>query len=124
MYGSIMALKRNSLAITFLVKNYAFEPRLIIGLMRWVGSHFFFINKAVDPGLIQVLEHEIVPRLEQDAPALVSEEALKADPLLHQFTLIFDREGYSPDFMARMRKKRIACITYHKYPKDNWDQTT
>ena len=86
------------------------------------GRPFFFINKAVDPGLIQVLEHEIVPRLEQDAPALVSEEDLKADPLLHQFTLIFDREGYSPDFMARMRKKRIACITYHKYPKDNWDK--
>jgi len=35
-------------------------------------------------------------------------------------TLVFDREGYSPDFFLRMKQKRIACITYHKYPEDDW----
>lgn len=84
------------------------------------GQPFFFINKAVDPGLCQVLEQEIVPRLEQDTSNLVNKEALDANPLLHRFTLIFDREGYSPDLMLRMKDKRIACITYHKYPKEDW----
>ncbi len=84
------------------------------------GQPFFFINKAVDPGLCQVLEHEIVPRLEQDVPNVINTEALDADPLLHRFTLIFDREGYSPELMSRMKDKRIACITYHKYPKEDW----
>ena len=44
------------------------------------GQPFFFINKAVDPGLCQVLEHEIVPRLEQDIPNVVNTVALDADP--------------------------------------------
>jgi len=84
------------------------------------GQPFFFINKAVDPGLCQVLEHEIVPRLEQDVPNVINTAALDADPLLHRFTLIFDREGDSPELMSRMKDKRIACITYHKYPKEDW----
>ena len=32
------------------------------------GQPFFIINKAVDPGLLTVLENEIVPRLEQEIP--------------------------------------------------------
>lgn len=90
----------------------------------WVNAMdsqpFFVINKAVDPGLIQVLTNEIVPRLEEEVPRQPSAEALKEDPLLHRFTLVFDREGYSPDFFSEMRKRRIACLTYHKYPKEDW----
>ena len=34
---------------------------------------------------------------------------------------MFDREGYSPEFFKEMwQTHRIACITYHKYPKDDW----
>ncbi|EKD74476.1 MAG: hypothetical protein ACD_44C00428G0001 [uncultured bacterium] len=84
------------------------------------GQPFFLVNKAVDPGLLQVLENEIVPRLEKDLPALVTPEELENNPYLHRFTIIFDREGYSPEFMKRMKEKRIACITYHKHPKENW----
>ena len=25
-----------------------------------------------------------------------------------------------PDFFAKMKKKRIACLTYHKYPGQDW----
>ncbi|MFW8601787.1 putative transposase [Desulfobacterota bacterium M19] len=32
------------------------------------GQPFFLVNKAVDPGLLTVLEDEIVPRLERDIP--------------------------------------------------------
>ena len=40
-----------------------------------------------------------------------------------RFNLIFDREGYSPDFFSRMWKKRIACLTYHKYPGEDWQKS-
>jgi hypothetical protein len=81
---------------------------------------FFVVSQAVDPGLLQVLEGDIVPRLEQDVPDQPSAEQLDADPLLHRFTVVFDREGYSPDFFATMKKRRIACLTYHKYPGEDW----
>ncbi len=84
------------------------------------GQPFFVVSQAVDPGLLQVLEHAIVPRLEKDVPGQPSAEALAADPLRHRFTLVFDREGYSPAFVARMKQKRIACLTYHKHPGEDW----
>ena len=77
------------------------------------GQPFFVVSQAVDPGLLQVLERDIVPRLEQDVPNQPSTEQLDADPLLHRFSVVFDREGYSPDFFAKMKKRRIACLTYH-----------
>jgi hypothetical protein len=114
---------------TKLPRHYVTRERLCLRATvdYWVnaldGQPFFFVNKAVDPGLIQVLEHEIVPRLEQDCPDLVDEMALEQDPLLHKLTLIFDREGYSPDLFKRLKAQRIACISYHKHPKEDWPIT-
>jgi hypothetical protein len=34
--------------------------------------------------------------------------------------MVFDREGYSPAFLARMKDRRIACLTYHKFPGADW----
>jgi hypothetical protein len=112
-------------AKTKLPKHYVAREKLCLRATvdYWVnamdGQPFFFINKAIDPGLIEILKNEIVPWLEKEIPA-VSDEKLKENPLLHRFTLIFDREGYSPTMFEYMKKKHIACITYHKYPKDNW----
>lgn len=86
------------------------------------GRPFFVVNQAVDPGLIQVIEQEIIPRLEQHLPVPVDPERLDADPLRHRFTLVFDREGYSPDFLQRMKMQRIACLTYHKFPGEDWPE--
>jgi hypothetical protein len=37
--------------------------------------------------------------------------------------IVFDREGYSPGFFKEMwQTHRIACITYHKYPKPAWSE--
>jgi len=58
--------------------------------------------------------------LDADVPGQPSEELLEADPLLHRFTVVFDREGYSPAFLQRMKAQRVACVTYHKYPGDEW----
>lgn len=46
------------------------------------GRPFFVVTQEVDPGLIKVLEQEIVPRLESDVPCQPTIEQLEADPLL------------------------------------------
>ncbi len=71
------------------------------------GQPFFYINKEVDPGLIKVVEGEIVPRLEQEVPGQPNDEQLEKQPLLPRFTLVFDREGYSPALMLRLKAKRM-----------------
>ena len=86
------------------------------------GQPFFVVNQVVDPGLIEVIEQEIVPRLEQRLPVAANGELLDADPLQRRFTLVFDREGYSPAFLKRMKTQRIACLTYHKFPGEEWSQ--
>jgi hypothetical protein len=48
-----------------------------------------------------VLRDHIVPQLKADVPNQPSEEQLEADPLLSRFTIVFDREGYSPQFFAQ-----------------------
>jgi hypothetical protein len=109
-----------------LPKHYIARERLCLSATAdyWVnavdGKPFFVVSQAVDPGMLQVLEHDIIPRLERDVPNQPSCEALNADPRLHQFTVVFDREGYSPDFLAKMKQRRIACLTYHKYPGEDW----
>jgi len=63
------------------------------------------INQVVDPGLIQSIENDILPHLKDWVAEQPSEQQLKANPLLHRFTLFFDREGYSPRFFKRLKKQ-------------------
>lgn len=86
------------------------------------GAPFFCVTKAVDPGLQKTLEEEIVPRLLQEIPGQPTTEELATDPLRHRFTLIFDREGYSPELFSRLKARRIAILTYHKHPGEAWAQ--
>ena len=82
------------------------------------GQPFFMVNQAVDPGLIEVIERDILPQLDKQVP---NQPVLLDDTLgSHRFTLVFDREGYSPDFMQRMKKQRVACLTYHKFAGQDW----
>lgn len=109
-----------------LPKHYIARQRLCLSATAdyWVnamdGQPFFVVSQPVDPGMLQVLERDIIPRLEQDVPNQPTAEQLSKDPLLHRFTVVFDREGYSPGFLARMKTKRIACLTYHKHPGEDW----
>jgi predicted nucleic acid-binding Zn-ribbon protein len=113
---------------TRLPRHYVARQKLCLRATTdyWVnamdGQPFFLLNQAVDPGMLQVLEHEIVPRLEQAIPNQPTPEQLEADAKLHRFILVFDREGYSPVFLQTLKKKRIACLTYHKYPGEDWPQ--
>ena len=111
-----------------LPKHYIARERLCLSATAdyWVnamdGKPFFVVSQAVDPGLLQVLERDIIPRLEKDVPNQLDADRLAADPLLHRFTVVFDREGYSPDFLLKMKKRRIACLTYRKYAGEDWPQ--
>src|SRR5881409_4269561 len=85
------------------------------------GQPFLYVNKEVDPGLIATIKNDVVPWLQQLAPKTAEQEQrLAEDPRAHWFTLVFDREGYSPELFAELFVKRIAILTYQKIPKDDW----
>jgi hypothetical protein len=87
------------------------------------GRPFFVISTPFTSGLLEMLRNRIVPRLLEEVPDQPTQQELDADPQLHRFTLVFDREGYSPAFFKQMwEPHRIACMTYHKYPKRDWSE--
>lgn len=85
------------------------------------GQPFLYVNKEVDPGLIATLKQDVIPWLEASVPKTAEQERrLAGDPRAHWFTVVFDREGYSPELFEAMRRKRIAILSYHKFPGDDW----
>ena len=113
-------------AQTQLPRHYVARQKLCLRATVdfWVnamdGQPFFAVNKVVDPGLIKVIEEDIVARLIREVPNQPTAAQLDADILLHRFTLVFDREGYSPEFWSRLKQQRVACLSYHKFPGDDW----
>ena len=112
---------------TALPKRYVSRQRLCLRGTTdyWVndvlGQPFFAVERPIDHGLLEVLNSEIVPRLLQDVPGQPTAAELAADRYRARFVIVFDREGYSPEFFKAMwQTHRIACITYHKYPKGDW----
>ncbi len=87
-----------------------------------LGRPFFTISSNFTTGLLDILENEIVPILRRDVPGQLSLIELESEPYRSHFVLVFDREGYSPDFFYRMWQIRIACQTYQKYPKEKWPE--
>ena len=114
---------------TKLPRRYVSRQRLCLRGTTdyWVndalGLPFFSVERPIDHGMLEALRSDIVPRLLQDVPHQPSEEELEADSCRCRFVIIFDREGYSPVFFKEMwRTHRIACITYHKHPKEAWPE--
>src|SRR2546425_403515 len=112
---------------TELPRHYVARERLCLRATAdyWVnamdGQPFLYVNKEVDPGLIATLGNEVIPWLEKTVPKTAEiEHRLTEDPRAHWFTVVFDREGYSPEFFARLFEKRIAILTYHKFPRQDW----
>jgi hypothetical protein len=110
-------------------KKHVSRARLCLpGMMEfWVnssdGSPYFFITADVNEKMNEMLNEEIVPKLLSLHP--ISEERkilmaeCKEEPV---FTLVFDREAYSPEFFAKLwNQHRIAVITCRKNVKDQWD---
>jgi len=114
---------------TNLPRRYVSRERLCLRGMTdfWVndalGQPFFVVPTALNRGLIAMLQEEIIPRLLQDVPNQPPEETLAKDLYLHRFVMVFDREGYSPNFFEYLfLTHRIACITYKKYPGEDWPE--
>ena len=112
---------------TALPRHYVARERLCLRATTdyWInamdGQPFLYVNKEVDPGLIATLKGDVIPWLEANvAKTPEQERRLAEDPRAHWFTMVFDREGYSPELFEQMRKKRIAILSYHKFPGDDW----
>lgn len=112
---------------TSLPRHYVARERLCLRATTdyWInamdGQPFLYVNKEVDPGLIATLKQDVIPWLEASL-AKTPEQArrLAEDPRTHWFTVVFDREGYSPELFEQMWRKRIAILTYHKFPREDW----
>jgi hypothetical protein len=112
---------------TTLPRHYVARERLCLRATTdyWVnamdGQPFLYVNKEVDPGLIATLKQDIIPWLEASVTKTPEQvQRLAEDARVHWFTMVFDREGYSPDLFEQMQEKRIAILTYHKFPQDDW----
>src|SRR5260370_12058275 len=112
--------------LTKLPRHYVARERLYLRATvdYWVnaldGQPFLYINKEVDHGLVQELREEFAPWLE--ANVVVSEQhrqRMEADPRVPRFTLIFDREGYSPELFLELQQRRITAFNYHRYPQQD-----
>ena len=88
------------------------------------GMPLLCLHKALDPKLIKALEQDVVPHLQQ--LGVVPEAApdlTKPDAGVPALTLVFDREGWSPDLFKRLARRGIACITWHKnFKGEDWPQ--
>lgn len=85
-----------------------------------LGRPFFVVSQTVTDGLAATLLDEIVPELLTSVPGQPSEAELAADPLLHRFVVIFDREGSAHSLLSTLWEQRIGAITYRKAVKDLW----
>lgn len=88
-----------------------------------LGRPFFVVSKAVTDGLAATLLGEIVPELLASVPSQPSEAELAADPLLHRFVMVFDREGATYSLLSKLWEKRIGAITYRKSVADLWPES-
>ena len=113
-----------------LPKHFVARQKLCLpaSVSYWInalgGTPLLCLHKALDPKLVKALEQDVVPHLLQlgvvpeAAPDLTQPEA--GAPAL---TLVFDREGWSPDLFKRLARRGIACITWHKnFKGEDWPE--
>jgi hypothetical protein len=113
---------------TCLPERFSSRDRLCVRSLMdyWVndrdGHPFFVVTALGTEGMIHHLRTQIVPRLIKEVPAQPSEEQLQADQSLHRFVIVFDREGWSPEFFAMLwLEHRIAVLTYRKGRYEPWE---
>lgn len=92
----------------------------------WVNNNeglpYFYVTGEVNEKLLEMMTEQIIPKLLNEIQTKYSEAELANDPDLPIFTLVFDREGYSPVFFEKLWEEyRIAVLTYRKNVKDNWE---
>ena len=110
-------------------KKYVSREKLCLpGMCEfWVnnneGMPYFVVTGEVNEKMQEMILKEILPKLKEKIAQKVSEETLCNDPDLPRFTLVFDREAYSPKFFKQLWvEHRVAVITYRKNVKEDWDE--
>jgi hypothetical protein len=108
-------------------KKHVSRQRLCLpGMMEfWVNNNdglpYFFITGQVNEKLQQVIEEQIIPRLNEMVP--IKSNLENEDPMSPRYTLVFDREAYSPEFFQSIwNQYHVAVITYRKNVKDIWEE--
>lgn len=86
-----------------------------------LGQPFFVINKTISTGLIQTIKEHLLDKFNSDVPNQPSKDDLLKDKYKSRYMLVFDREGYSPDFFYDLWQERISISTYKKNVTDQWD---
>lgn len=94
----------------------------------WINNNdslpYFYVTGEVNEKLLEMLSSQIIPQLLNDIQPRYTESELSNDSDLPVFTIVFDREGYSPVFFDKIwQEHRIAVLTYRKNVKDIWDET-
>lgn len=85
------------------------------------GLPYFYVPGEVNEKLLEMLVEHIIPKLLSEIQPKYTEQQLLADPDLPLFTVVFDREGYSPVLFDKLWKDfRVAVLTYRKNVKDKW----
>jgi hypothetical protein len=108
-------------------KKHVSRQRLCLpGIMEfWVNNNdglpYFFITGQVNEKLQQIIEEQIIPSLNEFLH--IHETPQVIDPMMPNYTIVFDREAYSPEFFQSIwNKHRVAVITYRKNVKDLWEE--
>ena len=87
-----------------------------------LGRPFFVVSKAITEGLAATLLDDILPELLDTVPCQPTAAQLAADPLLHRFVVVFDREGSHHSLLFRLWEQRVGVITYRKNVTDTWPE--
>ena len=109
-----------------LPKHFVARQKLCVSY--WInalgGTPLLCLHKALDPKLVKAIEQDVVPHLQhlgvvpEAAPDLT-----RPDAGVPALTLVFDREGWSPDLFKRLARRGIACITWHKnFKGEDWPE--
>jgi hypothetical protein len=110
-------------------KKHVSRQKLCLPGMQefWVndlqGMPYFYVTGQVNEKLQEIIHAQLIPVLRNEIAAKYTEEQLADDPDLPRFTIVFDREAYSPAFFDQLwQQHRVAVITYRKNVKDQWPE--
>ena len=114
--------------LTSLPRRYVTRQRLCLRGTTdyWVnglgGEPFFVVTEVVNTGLIAALREHVIPELLDATVNTVVDPTVNSSTTLPRATVVFDREGYSPEFFAELKAQNVAILTYHKFPGEAWPE--
>lgn len=111
-------------------KKHVSRQKLCLPGMQefWVnnkeGLPYFYVTGEVNEKLQEIISSQIIEKLLTDLPPKYNQEELENDAKIPLFTIVFDREAYSPKFFGELwENHRVAVITYRKNVKEEWAET-